>query len=120
MTKFAAIEAARLARDSRDLTAHVGAPEPQRKLAHFVRTDFAVGRLYDDGKFEPTQYNMTRDIAESVAGRMRDSMTDAEVRVAADAGWNWGYRMLRGHGVKGQVRVAWQPTARRGRLKASK
>lgn len=100
---YAALEASRLARGQRDTTLHVGAPEASSHKARlFQRTDFAVGKLYDDGRFVPTQMGMTRETAEAVAGRKRDESTDAEVGLMSAEGWTWSHKAVRGN-VKTRV-----------------
>jgi hypothetical protein len=119
VTRFDRIEAARTARDgSRDVTAVLAQEERTvKKLASFIRTDFAVGRVYDDDHkpFEALRVGMTRDVAEAVAGRMRDAMSDAEVKNALEGRYNIGYRMVRGFLRSGQMRLPFVP---RGKIDA--
>jgi sRNA-binding protein len=110
------LERSRLARGGFDPTdARFRTPAEPRKLASFVRTDFAVGREYDDGRFEPLHIGLTRDTAESLAGRKRDGSTDTEVALQLREHWTWGYRQTRGSTKNGQKRVPFVPQ-RRGRV----
>jgi hypothetical protein len=97
--KFEAIEAARRARDPRDLTAAAVREEPEYIPTNpsYKRTDFAVGRQYNDGKFVPIKYGMHRDVAESVAGRMRDAASDEEVAKMLSESWTFGHRAMGGN-----------------------
>lgn len=95
---YAALEAARIARGGNDPFMRPVAREAPKKAKAFLRTDFAVGKVYDaDDRFVAFYEGMTRDTAEAMAGRKRDEMTEAQVETAVQEGWNWGYRALRGN-----------------------
>ena len=112
-SKFSRLEASRLSRDPRDLTARASTvPDVRPRRTGFLRTDFAVGREYEDGKFVPTHLNMTRDLAEVTAGRMRDTSSDAQVAQQLDERWTWGYRSQRGN-TSGKNGYGRGPAARR-------
>ena len=72
---YAALEAARLARDPRDLTAPVALPAPPKPDP---RGHWSVVRKYDDGRLEPIRMNMPEAAAAKLAGELRDKMPDAE------------------------------------------
>jgi hypothetical protein len=112
MTRFERLEASRLARSGPDFTAPVpGAqPVPEHRATGFRRTDFAVGKLHDDGRFEAHRTNLGREVAESLAGRLRDESTDGQVKAQLAEGWTWGYRALGGN--LPAVRKAFVPGAR--------
>ena len=98
-----------------DLTARAStAPDVRPRRTGFLRTDFAVGREYEDGKFVPTHLNMTRDLAEATAGRMRDTSSDAQVAQQLDERWTWGYRSQRGN-TSGKNGYGRGPAARRAK-----
>jgi hypothetical protein len=99
MTAYERIEAARKARSGFDPTARRFVPPdaPQVRRTFFRRTDFAVGRLYDDGRFVPHQTNLTRDAAEILAGRKRDGSSDDEVKTQLAECWTWNYRQQKGN-----------------------
>lgn len=74
---YAALEAARLARDPRDMLAPVDLPKPARPEP---RGTWSVVRTYDDAAKpdEPIRVNMTEADARRIAGELRDAMTDAD------------------------------------------
>jgi hypothetical protein len=74
---YAALEAARLARDPRDMLAVVDLPKPARPEP---RGTWSVVRTYDDTAKhdEPIRVNMTERDAARIAGELRDAMTDAD------------------------------------------
>lgn len=97
---FAKLEAARIARGQFDPFAAPIVSLPVEKPRHYTgmrRTDFAVGKLYDDGKFVPVKTNLTRETAESVAGRWRDNATDEEVGKMLAEKWTYQHRALGGN-----------------------
>lgn len=95
---YAALEAARLARGGTDPFGQRVSREVAPKPRAFLRSDFAVGKVYDaDERFVAIYTGMTRDTAEAMAGRKRDEMSDSDVETACREGWNWGYRALRGN-----------------------
>ena len=99
MSRYEAIEAARKARSGFDPTERRFVPPdaPTVRRTFFRRTDFAVGRLYDDGRFVPHQVNLTRDAAEILAGRKRDGSSDDEVKQQLAECWTWNYRQQKGN-----------------------
>lgn len=99
MDKFAAIEAARVARNGFDPFAApiVSLPvEKPRQYTGMRRTDFAVGKLYKDERFVPVKTNMTREVAEAVAGRFRDSATDDEIKRMIEEKWTYAHKPMNG------------------------
>lgn len=103
MTKFEVLEAARVARNGFNPFAApvVSLPvEKPRQYTGMRRTDFAVGKLYDDEKFVPVKYNMTREVAESVAGRYNDNASDEEVQKMSSEGWTYSHQAMKGFGWK--------------------
>jgi hypothetical protein len=107
MTAYERIEAARKARSGFD--PFTGSPTVSRdpaKRSGFVRTDWSVCKVYDDGKrFELVRGGLTAEQAETMAGRKRDAMTDAQCAEALQAGWNYKARML-GGSSRQNVKVA--------------
>jgi hypothetical protein len=110
---FVRLEASRLARAGRDTTAPVAltgrAEDSKRPRYH--RQDYAVARVYDDAR-EPEilRFNLTPVDAEAYAGRMRDGMTDADVKKALDEGWNYKVIFVRGN--KPKTRRTWKAVGR--------
>lgn len=99
MTKYEILEAARAARNGFDPFAApiVSLPvEKPRQYTGMRRTDFAVGKLYDDDRFVPIKFGMTREIAESVAGRYRDNASDEDVAKMLTEKWTWSHRAMNG------------------------
>lgn len=113
---FAALEASRLARGGRDFTAPCALPagyDEKQGRTKFTRDDYAVAKVYDDARAPvPVKYNLSRDTAEQVAGRMRDGLTDAQVQVCIDGGWTYGAVAMKG-GPGGNVPRTGK-TAKRG------
>jgi hypothetical protein len=74
---YAALVAARLARDPRDMLAPVDLPKPARPEP---RGTWSVVRTYDDTAKhdEPIRVNCTERDATRIAGELRDAMTDAD------------------------------------------
>lgn len=112
MNRYERLEAARVARNGFDPFAAVipDLPvEPPRQYTGMRRTDFAVGKLYDDGRFVPVKPNLTREIAESVAGRYRDAATDEEVARMLEEKWSWSHQAMNG---SSKIRWNFKPKAR--------
>jgi hypothetical protein len=108
MTKFEALEAARAARKGFDPFAApiVSLPvEKPRQYTGMRRTDFAVGKLYDDGGFVVVKTNMTREVAESVAGRMNDAASDEEVAGMIREKWTYAHRHMKGWAPNAALRA---------------
>lgn len=74
---YAALEAARLARDPRDMLSRVDLPKPARPEP---RGNWSVVKTYDDASQpdRPIRVNMTETDTARIAGELRDAMTDAE------------------------------------------
>ena len=82
---YAALEAARLARDPRDLTkAAYTINESQASVVRYQRSDYAVAKVFDDGRPNVIVAGGTgwsSFEAEARAGKLRDGMSDdARVR----------------------------------------
>jgi len=100
MTAYERIEASRRARGGRDLTTAVALPagyDENQGRVKFVRDDYAVAKVFDDGrKPVPVKYNLTHEAADREAGRMRDALSDAEVQVCIDERWTYGVITMKG------------------------
>lgn len=99
MTAYERIEASRIERGARDNTLPCVVPTGMGGTGRvkFVRDDYAVAKVYDDGrKPTPVKYNLTHEGAERTAGKMRDGLTDAEVQVCIDERWTYGVIALKG------------------------
>ena len=111
---FARLEASRQARDPVDRTRPVALPrgiDENTKRVRYHRQDYAVAKVYDDGR-EPDviRYNLTPVDAEAQAGRLRDAMTEADVKKALDEGWNYKVIFVRGN--KPKARRTWKAVGR--------
>lgn len=112
--RYAAIEAARVARTGPDRPLRFtrsthnadcalrngrttcSCPVARRKS--FVRTDYAVVKVRDvDGVvLSVVKRNLDALTAEAQAGRLRDRMTDEQVAIALHEGWQYLHMPLRG------------------------
>ena len=109
---YAALEAARLARDPRDLTkAAYTINESQASVVRYQRSDYAVAKVFDDGRPNVIVAGGTgwsSFEAEARAGKLRDGMSDDEVARALQEGWSYAAVTVRG---TARVRKAFVPRA---------
>lgn len=111
MTRFARLEASRIARGAWDPTdaKHRAHPEAKGTTNAFHRTDYAVAKVYEAGKVDVLKghVNLTSFEADARAGRLRDEMSDDEVGTALKEGWTYAVVTVRGNQRKTQ-RWAWE------------
>lgn len=107
---YVALEAARRARDDRDFTkAAYTLNESRERSPRFDRNDYAVAKVFDDGRpniIVAGGTGWTQFEAEARAGKLRDGMSDDEVNRSIKEGWTFQAVTCRG---TARARVAFIP-----------
>lgn len=89
-----------MARDSRDMTKPAYTiNESQARAPRFDRNDYAVAKVFDDGRpnvIVAGGTGWTQFEAEARAGKLRDGMSDRELKDSLQDGWSYAAVTVRG------------------------